>query len=182
MKKSILMAVALVATASAARGQDPMTLTVDAAEGAYVALAAEARVVEVADPISSTDWTLGFSGTNIVANGGDAGPGGVTLFCICQNASATNDEVLALTPATELGDFTAVTAEDVPSADSEEWHPASMATYPWYRYNLAFQHQIWPTYNVYLVRRGGEVFKVQVVGYYGADGTPRQVSFRYERL
>jgi len=43
-------------------------------------------------------------------------------------------------------------------------------------------NQIWPNFNVYLVRRGDAVFKLQVTSYYGATGTPRQITVRSVRL
>ena len=51
-----------------------------------------------------------FFATNATLNGGEAGPGGVTGFCVCQNAQATDAEVLAMTPESELADFEAVTS------------------------------------------------------------------------
>ena len=41
---------------------------------------------------------------------------------------------------------------------------------------------IWPTYNVYLLKRGEAVYKFQIVGYYGPTGNPRHVTYRYERI
>jgi hypothetical protein len=54
--------------------------------------------------------------------------------------------------------------------------------HPWYRYNLDGGHQIWPTYDVFLIRRGDAVYKVQLTSYYGATGDSRQITFRYARL
>jgi hypothetical protein len=54
--------------------------------------------------------------------------------------------------------------------------------HPWYRYNLQGNHQIWPTYDVYLVRRGDDVWKVQLTGYYDEAGNTRRITFRYARL
>jgi hypothetical protein len=54
---------------------------------------------------------------------------------------------------------------------------------PWYRYNITgTDNQIWPTYDVYLVRRGSDVYKVQLVGYYDAGGRSRQITVRYAPL
>ena len=53
----------------------------------------------------------------------------------------------------------------------------------WYRYNLTGNdHQIWPTYDVYLVRRGAAVYKVQVTSYYSAAGTSRQITIRSAQI
>lgn len=175
----LLLVLMLFGAAPLGAQENFRTLTVDASgDGAYIALGDEARVVEVSDPFASAEWDLVFAGTNLSVNGGEGGAGGVTAYCICQNATATDDEVQLMTPETELADFEAVTVADVPAADGE-WHPASIAASPWYRYNIAMRHLIWPTYNVYLVKRGGDVYKVQVVGYYGEDGAPRQVTLRY---
>ena len=51
------------------------------------------------------------------------------------------------------------------------------------RYNITgTDNQIWPTFNVYLVRRAGVLFKVQLVNYYGPTGATRQITLRYQRL
>ena len=55
-------------------------------------------------------------------------------------------------------------------------------TSPWHRYNLLGDHRISPVYNVYLVRRGAVVYKVQVTNYYGPAGETRRISFRYEQI
>ena len=53
----------------------------------------------------------------------------------------------------------------------------------WYRYNITgTDNQIWPTYDVYLVKRGTEVYKVQLINYYSASGDPRHITFRYEKV
>ena len=52
----------------------------------------------------------------------------------------------------------------------------------WYRYNLQDDHQIYPTYEVYLISTDDGIYKVQLTGYYSPTGDPRQISFRYEKL
>ena len=59
-------------------------------------------------------------GTERVGIGGQAGPGGVTGYCLCQNAGATDAQVRAMTPESELGDFEAVSASSIPT-DASEW-------------------------------------------------------------
>lgn len=315
-------------------------LTVDASEAwAWVRLGDPAEVVQVNDPAASASWHLGFFATSVSLNGGDAGPGDVEAFCLCQNEDLSDAEVAALTDEDGLADFEAVTTSDVP-ADDEAWesdtlvpavngwysydfmthqlsanparvfkvraadgvhfakvhvtaidgatqaHPGTVtfelavqeaageafgdtetievdasggpvaidletasvvdvgtegwdleidgytirvnggvsgdadagaiwddetafadiadagdmddlykvdafggvfaseeAGRQWYRYNLQGNHQIWPTYNVYLVRTGEDVYKVQLTSYYDADsGDSRHITFRYERL
>ena len=41
---------------------------------------------------------------------------------------------------------------------------------------------MWPTYNVFLVRAGEEVYKVQIFDYYGANGQSGFPSVRFRRL
>ncbi|HEU4630244.1 MAG TPA: HmuY family protein [Gemmatimonadaceae bacterium] len=162
------------------------SLTVDASAGwVYLSLGDQHTVVLV-DPASSAAWDIGFNTTQVAINGGTAGPGGVTAFCLCQN-SATDpspEEILAMTPASELADFESVTAASVPddatfSADPET---GAFAVHPWYRYNLAGDHVVSPTFDVYLLRRGDVVYKVQLTGYYGPAGQPRHITVRYARI
>ncbi|MGH7129501.1 MAG: HmuY family protein, partial [Planctomycetaceae bacterium] len=75
------------------------TLTVDAsADWAYVRLAETASVVSVAEPGTSDGWDVAFFATSVMLNGGAAGPAGVEGTCVCQNASATDAAVVAMTP------------------------------------------------------------------------------------
>ncbi|MBB4635564.1 HmuY family protein [Longimicrobium terrae] len=161
------------------------SMTVDASHAtnwALVDLGTPAAVVTAADPATSTAWDLAFKATGLMLNGGTAGPGGMTGYCICQNAGATNDQIRAMTPAGEAADFDAVTAAQIPAAASA-WSATVFDTSKWYKYNLTgADHQVWPTHDVYLIRRGNEVYKLQVTGYYGPAGETRRISFRYAKL
>lgn len=310
------------------------TLTVDAESGwAFVDLGSTATPVSVSDPAGSTVWDLAFHATSVMLNGGAAGPAEVVGHCLCQNANATNEQIKAMTPESELSRFEAITAADIP-VDEDAWESDALAAAisgwysynptthivstdpdkawkvrtadgaafaklrvagienpsrlnagkvtlefavqdargaemgevrtlsvdlssdekvyvalregavsdasnwdlllegytirvnggvsgsgragavladesfasiqdasdltdrhyradafggvfdqnPWYRYNLDGNHQVWPTYDVYLIRRGDEVYKVQVTGYYGPAGEARHVTFRYAKL
>jgi hypothetical protein len=309
-------------------------ITVDAsAAPAYVKLGDPATQVTVSDPSTSTDWDLAFFATGVTVNGGAAGPGGVTAFCLCANANASVADLQAMTPANQLAAFEAASTDDVPPASSfvadalnpsisgwvtgtagaatavstRTWivrrssgsvilakfrvtavsgatatsagdvtveyaiQPAVDAAFgavstrtldasspvyldlatgpvastshwdlrlsgyeirvnggvsgtggvsavldedmpfgqltaqyasfapavayradsyggvfvtsPWYRYNITgTDNQIWPNFNVYLIRRGNTVFKLQLIGYYGATGTPRQITVRSSRV
>ena len=307
-------------------------LTVDAsAAPVYVSLS-EGGTVTVADPAASAAWDLALQATNVTLNGGAAGPGGVTGYCLCQNSAANPSaaEILAMTPASELADFTAVTAGNAPpptsfqadellpaisgwyagsgaaatavpdaawlvrlhdgegyaklhvtalegatagtpgrvtleyavqpSADAplgavrtlavdvpadapvlvdlsagataasgtawdlrlDGWavrlnggvsgagqaaaaeatepfagittavtdprayradaHAGVFAAHPWYRYDLAGDHVISPTFDVYLLRRGAQLYKVRLTGYYGPAGESRHISVQFERI
>jgi len=64
----------------------------------------------------------------------------------------------------------------------------AFASTPWYRYDIdpANAHQITPTYDVYIVKRGAQYYKVQVISYYGKggdnSGTTRHIVVRYALL
>ena len=302
------------------------TITVDASAGWAFASLAEEGTVTVSDPANSSAWDIGFNATRAMLNGGAAGPGDVMGYCVCQNAGATDQEIVAMTADGELADFEAVTASDIPAATSFEaerlqtaiagWYggegagataedgiawllrlqdgtsyaklrvvslgaptaehagdvtiewavqPTAESAFepvetitldastltrldlntgapsdtdwdlslegftirlnsgesgsgqagatpspdpfeaittaavdsrayqvdafagvfgsnPWYRYNLTGENIIHPTYDVYLIKRGDAVYKVQLIDYYSAAGDPRNISFRYARL
>jgi hypothetical protein len=336
---ALLAILAAACDGGGAIGPEPVeeiaTLTVDASQGwAMVDLGTAAQTVTVADASTSTAWDLAFNATSVMLNGGGAGPGGVVGHCVCQNAAATDAQVGTLTAESERADFEAVTAAQIPAADSawtadalapaisgwwsydaaahtvaavpgrawkvrtaesaaafakfrvvrvegatrthagrvtfeyalqpaagapmgavrtatvdvsggrvhfdlargtvsdaSDWDLAFegydirvnggvsgsgkagavavdepfaaiadasdltashyrgdayggvFAAKRWYRYNITgADHQVWPTYDVYLVKRGAEVFKVQITGYYGASGDSRRITFRYAKL
>lgn len=313
--------------------EGPSTLTVDAVDAwAYVDLASTASVVSPADPSASTEWDIGFLATSVVLNGGEAGVADVSGYCLCGNASATDDQIIAMTPESELAAFDAVDVAAIPSNDDDwttdvlapsidEWYnydidthqvsaapenvwivraadsdalakfhvigiegasqqhagtvtieyalkpsaeapfdatqtvelDASSSVYfdlesgavsdesdwdimiegytirvnggvsgsgaagaarfngsfdsitddtelppsnvysgdafggvfeahPWYRYDLEGNHQIWPTYDVYLIRTASEVYKLQIINYYDAGGDARHITFRYAQI
>lgn len=94
------------------------TITVDASKGwVYLSLADEA-VVTPADPLASEQWDLAFDATNVRLNGGEGGIAGVAGYCLCQNSSAnpSTEQILAMTPESELADFERVDASAIPAA------------------------------------------------------------------
>ena len=299
--------------------------TVDASTSwQYVSLA-DSAIVTPASPRQSSAWDIAFFSTNVTLNGGEAGPGGVTGACVCQNAGATNAQYLAMTPESELADFQAVasvpggttftsdaltpafsgwttgsgtaavadpsrvflvrlsdgtsfakvhvtavtgaspsgfasvtieyavqpsataafgatktlvvsnanpgadlnadalsttptawdirlegtnllvnsgvsgpgsaavadgttsfatttTASTQPQAYRGDRYAGIFGTTPWYRYNLAGDNRITPTFDVYLIKRGAAVYKLQVINYYSASGAPRNITFRYQQI
>ncbi|HEX2717128.1 MAG TPA: HmuY family protein [Gemmatimonadaceae bacterium] len=89
------------------------TFTVDATtKFAYVSLADSAVVSPTPRAGESTAWDIALFSTNVTLNGGQAGPGGVVGYCICQNSSQnpSNAQWLAMTPESEKADFDAVTS------------------------------------------------------------------------
>ena len=297
--------------------------TVDAATSwQYVSLSDSSLVVP-GSPREFAGWDIAFFSTNVTLNGGAAGPGGVSAYCVCQNAGATSQQILAMTAESELADFDAVTSvpagatfttdvltpamsgwysgtgatatanaskvflvrlsdgtsyakvhvtgltasassfssvtleyavqtsasaafgatktitinangnvdlnTDAQSINSPNWdirlegtnllvnssitgpglvavadgtesfaatttavtQPQAyrtdrfagvFATAPWYRYNLAGDNRISPTFDVYLIKRGDAVYKLQLVDYYSATGAPRNITFRYQQI
>jgi hypothetical protein len=179
--------------------------TVDASQGwVYVSLVDSAVVTPTPTPSESAAWDIAFFATNVMLNGGEAGPGNVTGFCVCQNTSASDDQVLAMTPESELADYEGVTAvpgtatflAEVLTPAVAGWFtgtaPAIAYTadtfagvfgpHKWYRYNILGDNRISPVFEVYLVRRGNTVWKLQVLNYYSATNAARHISFRYERI
>jgi hypothetical protein len=157
-----------------------VTRTLEAAEDwTFVSLANPEILLDISDPSTSTDWDIAFQGTDVLLNGGSAGSAGVTALCLCQNQWSTKDEFQQMTPDSELADFTAVDAASIPAAG---WHPSTFAASPWFKYNLRDEHMIWPTYDIFLVKRDDIVYKLQITGYYSHDGDPRHITFRYERI
>lgn len=190
MQRAIALTLATLVLAACAgdspTGPQPSptaTLTADASAGwAYVAMGTPAQTVTVGDATTSTAWDLGFNATSVRLNGGANGPGGVVAYCVCQNAGATDAQVLAMTAEGELADFEAVRAADVPPAGDARWTADAFEQDRWYRYNLTGNHQVSPTFQVYLVRRGADVYKVQLIGYYGPAGETRRITVRYAKL
>lgn len=146
MSKRIL-AVAAVALSFAACASDSVvspgdpidegSLTVDAsATWQFVSLAEGATVNPTPSAAASTAWDIAFLGTNVTLNGGDAGPGGVSAACLCQNASATNEQILAMTPANQFQAFDTVSAvpaglvfsSDVLTPAIKDWFSGSGAS------------------------------------------------------
>lgn len=152
--------------------EGPSALTADAVESwAYVDLASEASIVSPADPSTSTAWDLAFFQTAVMLNGGAAGPGEVSGYCLCENASATDEQILALTPASELAAFEAVDMTAVPSAE-EDWTTDALAPAidAWYDYDVDTHVVNAAPENVWLVRTaGGEaIAKFHVIDITGA--------------
>lgn len=114
---------------------------------------------------SPTSWDLRFDGFLVRANGGVSGPG--------KGAVATLED-----EAFETAEPTAVPA----NAFRIDSYAGVFGNYPYYKYNLAGDHRITPTFDVYLIKRGSTVYKLQITGYYNATGTARHISLRYEQI
>lgn len=146
----------------------------------YFSLEQGAAVVVDGPPQNSLAWDIGFLATSVILNGGQAGPAGVGGYCVCQNAAATSEQILAMSPESELVDYDAVTLSDVPAPTA--FTAGVFTEKPWYRYNLAGDNRISPMYHVYLIKRENAYYKLQITGYYSVTNAPRQITFRYQRL
>lgn len=145
---------------------ETVTLQVDLSGGAVaVDLEAGATV-----DVGAAGWDLELSGYVVRVNGGVSGDGEAGAV-IVEEAFETIDDAGDLTARHYAADeFGGVFA-------SED------AGRRWYKYNLEGGHQIWPTYNVYLIRSGADVYKLQLASYYDPDtGDSRHITFRYELL
>jgi hypothetical protein len=118
---------------------------------------------------TSASWDLQFDGWNIRVNSGVSGPGTTKALLDVSTAFATID-----------APYTATAPAQAFRGDS---YSGAFSQAPWYRYNITgTDNQIWPTYNVYLVRRGTAVYRVQLTGYYSATGAARNITVRYSRI
>lgn len=107
---------------------------------------AGARTVEPADPDAPFDWDLAFEGFDVFTNGGASGKGQAAAFGPVSVTSFIGD-----------------TAPEVPFLVEDR---AGGAFLDWYAYD-ATNHTLWSRYHVYGVRDGDDVWKVQILGYYG---------------
>lgn len=167
----------ITAPATATVGQ----FTVDASKAwVYVDLSSGAAVAQT-DAAASTTWDIGLNATSVQLNGGANGPAGVMGFCVCQNAAATNDQILQMTADNQDASFSSVTSASIPVVDGK-WTSDAFTANPWYRYDLAGDHRVSPTFDVYFVKRGTTVYKLQIVNYYGTAGEARQITVRYSKV
>lgn len=116
--------------------------------------------------VNGASWDLRLEGFNFRANGGVSGEGSAAVL----DAGVP----FAETPAVSEAPSSVFAVDEFGGVFDE---------HPWYRYNLEGNHQIWPNYNVYIVRSGSSVYKLQLISYYNPrDGEERHVSFRYAPL
>ncbi len=118
---------------------------------------------------TAAQWDIAFSGYAIKVNGGVSGSGGV--MAVPDNS-------------TPFGSIDATYAATAPvQAYRTDEFGGVFSTNKWYKYNITgSDNQIWPTFNVYLLKKGNAVYKVQLTGYYGTNGASRQISIRYRKL
>jgi hypothetical protein len=113
----------------------------------------------------ASDWDIALDGYAIRVNSGVSGSGSAGAVLASQTFAEMTDASDAPPQIYRADAFGGV-------FDAKRW----------YRYNLTGSHDITPTYDVYLVRRGSDVYKVQLISYYNEAGDSRRITFRYERL
>jgi hypothetical protein len=126
---------------------DGLEVEVSAERRTFVALDVP-EVVEVDDPDASLEWDLAFQGFEIATNGGVSGPGAGSAFG----------------PLPEYYFFFPDEPIDAPFLLEDK---AGGAFLGWYVYDGS-DHTIYTRYHVYGVRSGEQLFKVQILSYYGA--------------
>ena len=102
----------------------------------YLSLTGAGSTIRPADPGTSTDWHMAFRRFSVRLNGGVAGPGSVGAVNLGNNASASAEEITALTPQDGEAAFAAVTEADIPGAGSfveDALAPDSGAS--WFRFD-----------------------------------------------
>lgn len=114
-------------------------------------------------------WDVALDGWRIRVNGGVSGSGGAGAVRVAEPFEAIED-------AADLN-VRLYAADGVTGGFSQGEEDRR-----WFRYNLQGNRQVWPTYNVYLVRDEDRVWKVQLLNYYGEDGSPRQITLRVALL
>jgi hypothetical protein len=157
--------------------QEPQTLTVTldgSTSWAYADLDAATPAVTVANPGTNTAWDIAVNSTNVMLNGGQAGPGGVVGWCLCQNEAATDAQVQAFNAQTQLAAFNAATAANAPT-DPTAWRVDSLtsAISGWWSYNMTTHVVSADPSKVFLVRtaEGTAFAKVRVTALADAQRT-----------
>ena len=118
----LVVAAAVLAACTDSTGPaGPVTgaITVDASHFpafAYLKLGTPAETVTVANPTASTLWDMGFSTTTVILNGGAAGLGGVSGYCVCEHANATITQLQAYAndPTKQQAVLDSVTVATIP--------------------------------------------------------------------
>ena len=114
---------------------------------------------------SATDWDVQLEGWTMRVNGGVSGAGKAAAAALAEPFASVTNAYVGASNAYKADAYAGVFAQK-----------------PWYRYNLTGEHKVHPTFDVYLVRRGSAVYKLQLTNYYGPAGETRRITVRYERI
>jgi hypothetical protein len=130
----------------------------------YLALATPSLVTPISADTNSSDWDLAFEGYDVFTNSGASGSGKGGAF-----------------GPLSLDSFLKDTAPEVPFISVDK---AGGAFLDWYAYD-GDSHALYSRYHVYGVQRGEQLWKVQILSYYGEqDNAPVSAlySVRYAEL
>lgn len=160
---------AMQSSATGALGADKQ-LVVDLTAGSKVYLN---LTTGVPSATPTAGWDIAMQGYAIYVNGGTSGSGNVGA--------------VSLVPSSFYASYAAITqipvgATGIPSSafSTDGAGGAFRASEP-YRYD-GTTHQVWPTYDVYLVKKGSDVYKVQVTNYYSTAGVFGNITLRYAKI
>jgi hypothetical protein len=117
---------------------------------------------------ASGDWHIAFDGWRIRANSGASGTGTVSVTF----GDNTPFDVMSATIARSVP-IQAFARDGFAGAFSQ---PDRQWEY------VASSNTVYATYDIYLLRRGESVFKLQFPSYYDAQGQSRRITVRYQRL
>lgn len=141
------------------------TVDIDFAQGpGFVALAAGATVQP-----AGCNWDVSVSPSFSIDFNDDCGAGTFPL-------DATEDftSLEQADDAPEYGGFLSVISGAIPSSVDDAGGV--------FWYNIEGNNRLWPTFNVFLVRVGTAVYKVQVIDYYNATGDSGFPTVRFQQL
>lgn len=114
-------------------------------------------------------WDVSADVTFLVSISGACGTGSFPL-----DVSQSFTTVTRADDAPEYGPFLARISGPIPSS-------FSVATAP-FLYDLAGDQRLSPTFNIYLIKVGSAVYKVQLIGYYSDTGASGYPTVRYARV
>jgi hypothetical protein len=144
----------------------PRTLVVTPAGGpASVNLTTNAQVAA-----NGCNWDVQFNPQSLALSVNSACAAGT----FPGGASPAFADVTSANDAPQYGAFLAGLTGPVPNSVTDVSAP--------FRYNLQGNNRLHPTFNTYLIKSGTSVFKLQVINYYGADGSAARLSIRYAQI
>ena len=117
----------------------------------------------------SCDWDIGISPEFSILINGACGAGTFPLDATLDFTAQTQAD-----DAPDYADFLSVISGAFPAGVDDA------AGIFWY--GIQDNNRMWPTYNVFMVAAGQDVYKVQIFDYYDASGTSGFPSVRFQRL